>query len=241
MNREMLLKFLQVVAIIVVCVAVDQWSKSVASARLATFDGGWFAHPMQIQVPEAFDGKTVRDVVTHEFTPRNTPQEINGILTGVTTDMAVMLPANATVKAGDTLEVRFRKITVIKDHFDFEYTRNPGAAFSFLADMDKTYRSPFFIVVGLIALIVIAWILHGTPLKQQLLVWGLAFIAGGAIGNLIDRFRFDYVIDFIVWKYTDAHRWPTFNIADALICIGVGLMIIELFFDWRRERREAKS
>jgi signal peptidase II len=61
------------------------------------------------------------------------------------------------------------------------------------------------------------------------------------MGNFIDRIRFNYVIDFILWKYTDAHRWPTFNVADALICVGVAFMLIEILRDTMRERRESQE
>ena len=87
-----------------------------------------------------------------------------------------------------------------------------------------------------IALLVIFFMLKSAKLQKQLLIWSLSLVAGGAVGNLIDRVRFEYVIDFIVWKYTDAHRWPTFNLADAFICVGVGLMAIELFLEGKREK-----
>ena len=85
---------------------------------------------------------------------------------------------------------------------------------------------------------VIVWIVRGATFDQQVLIWGLSLVAGGAIGNLIDRVRYDYVIDFIVWKVTDANRWPTFNIADSVICVGVVLMVIDMILESRREKAE---
>ena len=65
---------------------------------------------------------------------------------------------------------------------------------------------------------------------------GLSFILGGAIGNLIDRIRYGVVVDFL-----DAHvhqyHWPVFNVADSAISVGVSLLLLEMFLEWRRERR----
>src|SRR5690606_4963149 len=124
-----------------------------------------------------------------------------------------------------------REVVVIDGYFDFQYTRNPGAAFGTLADSDESFRKPFFILISIAAVVMILVLLRGVLFSQQILLWGLGLIAAGAIGNFIDRIRFGYVIDFIVWKYTDAHRWPTFNVADALLCVGVGLMVIEIIRD----------
>ena len=119
--------------------------------------------------------------------------------------------------------------------------RNPGAAFSFLADQDPKWKRPFFILMTLLALGTILFILKGAEREQKLMPWGLGFIAAGAIGNFIDRLRFDYVIDFIFWKYTDEYPWPIFNIADSWIWVGVGLMMIEIGMETRRERLAKKA
>ncbi len=92
-------------------------------------------------------------------------------------------------------------------------------------------------IVSLIAVFIIGWILREVALSQQALIWGLSFVASGALGNLIDRVRLGYVVDFVVWKVTDAYRWPTFNVADALICVGVGLMVVEMIRDGIRVHR----
>lgn len=232
------LKFAQVLVIVLVSVGLDQWTKQIASDRLATERGASFSHFVYLTVPEAFDGKTAEEYLRHEFVPPNTEEELQRIMQSTTTDMAVRVSPGKTLEAGDKLEVRWREITVIPDYWDYQYTRNPGAAFSFLADADRSFRKPFFIGVSALAVVIIFWILIGVTIRQQLLIWSLSLVCGGAIGNLIDRVRFEYVIDFIVWKYTDAYRWPTFNLADAFICIGVGLMVIEMIRDWWTSRGE---
>ena len=65
--------------------------------------------------------------------------------------------------------------------------------------------------------------------RQQMMIWALALILGGALGNVVDRARLGYVVDFIVWKWTEAYRWPTFNLADTFIVVGVALMLLVAF------------
>ncbi len=240
-KRDTIIKFALFFFIAFVGVAADQWTKQIASDRLAISRPGSFEHPVILQVPASDAGKTVKDVLTREFTS-NTPEQIDRIAQGYTrTPEGAYLNANSEVTAGQTIHVTRREIVVIEGYWDYQYARNPGAAFSFLADTDSALRTPFFIVVSIIALLVILYILKGVALSQQLMIWGLSFIAAGAVGNFIDRLRFGYVIDFIVWKYTDAHRWPTFNVADAFICVGVGLLVIETLREELRARKARKA
>jgi signal peptidase II len=102
---------------------------------------------------------------------------------------------------------------------------NTGAAFSLLADQDGWQRW-FFIAfaVGISGFLVL-W-LWRLPLGARLLPAALMLVLGGAIGNLVDRVRLGYVVDFIDLHYGDWH-WPAFNIADSAIVIGATLMLIE--------------
>jgi signal peptidase II len=70
--------------------------------------------------------------------------------------------------------------------------------------------------------------LYRTPKKDRWTRLGLSLIIGGAIGNLIDRLQYGYVIDFLD-LYVGTHHWPAFNVADSAICIGTGLLLIEAF------------
>jgi signal peptidase II len=88
-------------------------------------------------------------------------------------------------------------------------------------------------VVGLVAIGAIFWMLHKARDNQTRLHWALGLVAGGAIGNIIDRILFGKVTDFVVWKYYQ-HEWPTFNVADAALCVGVGLLFLDI-------NREAKA
>lgn len=231
-------KYLQVAVIALLCVFVDQWTKQVASDRLAAQRPGFFSHNIVLEVPPEADGMTVREYLTGEFGEWNSESELRDILRGVTDDGAILLPGSKPLEAGQVIEVRKREVVIVKDHFDLQYTRNPGAAFSLLADSDSPYRVPFFVGVSILAVLMILVILWGVPREKQILVWGLSLVCGGAIGNLIDRATEGWVVDFIVWKWTDEYRWPTFNFADVFIVVGVALMLIDMIIDWRDERRE---
>ena len=234
MSKATLIKFSQFFLIVILGVAVDQWSKWYAEDRLATPRLG---HEMVLTVPETVaEETTVEEFLSAEL-DWSSPEQIDTIAQRwARSDQGERLRPEDKLSGVQAVHVLKRDVTIVEDYWDFQYTRNPGAAFGFLADTDSPWRKPFFIVISVIAILLILFIIRGVTLQQQLMIWGLSLIAGGAIGNFIDRLRFSYVIDFILWKYTDAHRWPTFNVADALICVGVGLMFIEFIRDAKRGR-----
>ena len=121
----------------------------------------------------------------------------------------------------------FEVITVIPGFFNLTYVRNRGAAFGMLAGVPGIWRSAFFIVVTVIAIAAIVLLIRKTA--ERLLVAAFSLIAGGALGNLIDRIRYGEVVDFIDW-YVRSHHWPTFNVADSAISVGVGLLVIDMLF-----------
>lgn len=229
-------KYLQFGLLLLLCVFADQWSKRVASEGLATTHS-WIDHRMVIEVAPGLDGKTVEQVLAAELV-RNRPDEVREIARRYALSAAgTRLDPSQVLKAGDAITVTDRKVVVIPGYFDFEYTRNPGAAFGLLADNDSPLRIPFFLVVSLIAVGVITMMLRGIDRRDYLSIGALGLIAGGAIGNFIDRMLYGWVIDFIVWK-VDQIRWPTFNIADAFISVGVALLIVQMGRDWLVERNQ---
>ncbi|MDT8438483.1 MAG: signal peptidase II [Wenzhouxiangellaceae bacterium] len=118
--------------------------------------------------------------------------------------------------------------------FNLTLAHNTGAAFSLLADAEGWQRW-FFIIVGSgISVFLLVW-LWRLPLSARALPVALMLILGGAIGNLADRFRLGYVVDFIDLHYAGWH-WPAFNIADSAIVIGVTLMLVESLFPPHRLR-----
>ncbi len=115
--------------------------------------------------------------------------------------------------------------------FNLSLAFNRGAAFSFLNNAGG-WQTLFFTSVALIFVaILVCYLLFCHSAYAACLI---AFIIGGAMGNVIDRIHYGYVIDFIDWHIHDYH-WPTFNIADSAICIGVVLFLITNFFSRNKE------
>lgn len=102
---------------------------------------------------------------------------------------------------------------------------NTGAAFSFLAEGDGWQRWFFITFASAIGIFLLVW-LWRLPLTARALPVALMLLLGGAVGNLIDRIRLGYVVDFVDLHYAGWH-WPAFNVADSAIVIGVTLMLIE--------------
>ncbi len=120
----------------------------------------------------------------------------------------------------------YQSIPVIP-FFNLTYVHNTGAAFSFLSEAGGWQRW-FFAGLALVISVVIAVWLSRLQKYETLLAAALSLILGGAVGNLIDRLAYGYVIDFLDVYYGTRH-WPAFNIADSAITLGVMLMLVESF------------
>jgi signal peptidase II len=126
------------------------------------------------------------------------------------------------------------RITVIDDYFVFSYVRNPGAAWGFLARASEQFRHPFFLSISVLAMLFILYIHWKLEPGQRLLLVAISLVMGGAIGNFLDRVRLRYVIDFIELHWRHRYHWPTFNVADVAISVGVGLLVLEMIIGRRR-------
>lgn len=115
--------------------------------------------------------------------------------------------------------------SVIDGWWDWRLSHNPGSAFGLFGDTGGA--RVFLSVIGVIAVGAIVWMLKKATDEQRRLAVALGLVAGGAVGNLIDRIAFGVVTDFVVWKY-DTHEWPTFNIADVALVVGVGLLFLDI-------------
>lgn len=111
---------------------------------------------------------------------------------------------------------------VVTDFFNLVLVFNSGAAFSFLAQAGG-WQKWFFVVLSVG---ISAWLTHWLRgcAHQRLLPTALSFVIGGALGNVLDRLRFDAVVDFLDFHLVGWH-WPAFNLADSFICVGVALML----------------
>ncbi|TYK64432.1 signal peptidase II [Colwellia echini] len=121
----------------------------------------------------------------------------------------------------------YRETLAVLPFFNLTYVHNPGAAFSFLADQGGWQRWFFTAIASIASIIFIVWMAK-TPKQQRLLCIAFALILSGAVGNLIDRAMFGYVIDFLDFYWGDKH-FAAFNIADSAIFVGAALMIFESF------------
>ncbi|CAN5918911.1 hypothetical protein BH11MYX3_BH11MYX3_23790 [soil metagenome] len=122
---------------------------------------------------------------------------------------------------------------VIDGYWDWELAYNPGAAFSSLTG--GAGMQVVLALIAAIALIGIGVVASRTAPEQGLKRLGLAMIAGGALGNLVDRIRDGAVTDFIRWRWHE-HRWPIFNVADAALLIGVVVLVLDSAREHRRTR-----
>lgn len=107
------------------------------------------------------------------------------------------------------------------------YVRNRGAAFGILSDAELPYQSALFSGVSLLALAAIGVYAWRLPASNRLARAALALIMGGALGNLMDRARLGYVIDFVD-VFWGPHHWPAFNVADSAISVGVALLLLDI-------------
>ena len=119
-------------------------------------------------------------------------------------------------------------IEIIPHFFAFTYVRNRGAAFSLLNDADPSFRDPFFLIMPLIVLTMLGVLLYRLEPHKRGAAFSVSLIIGGAIGNLIDRFRVRYVIDFIHFHLGERYHWPMFNIADSCVVVGALLSLYYL-------------
>ncbi len=134
----------------------------------------------------------------------------------------------------------------ITRHFgEFEFTRvlpilditcmhNVGAAFSFLASASGWQRWLFIGLAVSVSIAIIIWLYRLPRGTHSLLAAGLALVLGGAVGNVIDRIRLGYVIDFIHFHWDRAY-FPAFNVADSAITVGAACLLLDALFDSRRK------
>lgn len=121
-------------------------------------------------------------------------------------------------------------VTVIDGFFNLTYVRNSGAAFGFGGAFHDVIRYALFLALPVIACVWLSVLLYkSTKESLNILSWAYALILGGAIGNLIDRFTLDFVVDMFDF-YHGSYHFATFNVADASISVAAGLLIIDFLF-----------
>jgi len=189
-------------------------------------------------LPPAYAAKRIADPVTG---PRPSALFLAVVAVGsLVADVASKLWAESK------LENQYQGIVVIKDHLTFILAKNKGGAWGLLQGTPENVRRPFFLLVSVAAVFFIVPLYQKLTPRQHALRWGLPLVLGGALGNVFDRVRYGFVIDFIdyqaawvrkmnelIQKRVPTHivtdHWPTFNVADIAICVGVLLMAVDMF------------
>lgn len=139
----------------------------------------------------------------------------------------ILILDQATKIAVDRAMPLNHSIAVIGNFFNLTYIRNTGAAFGLLAAAESSIRLPFLVVFSVLAIAFILVLIRRLPESEKALTVALAFILGGAVGNLIDRVLYGAVIDFFDF-YWSSYHWPAFNFADSFITVGVVIALFRL-------------
>jgi signal peptidase II len=137
---------------------------------------------------------------------------------------------------------------VIDGYWDWRLSFNQGSAFGLFHSQGGARI--FLSIVGFLALGAMGWMVHRAKDNQKWLIWALGLVAGGAVGNLIDRVYYGVVTDFVLWHtparepksvYRYVNEWPVFNVADVALVIGVGIMLFVSGDDKKAKDAKAKK
>ena len=188
----------------------------------------------EVGAPPAVPSPDLAPFVQPEPPPR--PRASIAFLVTVTAlslaaDLATKAWAKGHLSGGEPRAHSLRKLDVWKGHVELIFAQNPGGAWSFLRGLPDSLRRPFFLVVSAAAIVFIVSIYRRVYRDQTTMKWGLPLALGGAMGNLADRIRYGWVVDFVdvyVTRRGHEHHWPTFNVADIAIVVGVVLMAIDM-------------
>jgi signal peptidase II len=146
---------------------------------------------------------------------------LGAVLVVVPLDQASKLWVGARIHYAD-------RIPLVDGFLYLTHVRNPGAAFGVLADAHPAARTAFFVGISLVAVGVIVSFFRRLAPGDRLSALALGLVLGGALGNLIDRLLRGEVVDFLHVRLWGGRAWPDFNLADASIVVGVGLLVLEL-------------
>lgn len=231
---DLIKKFIAVALIVIFAVVADQSSKIWAEDNFASIR--YPDHQIEVTIDADHAGMTLEEFVKTKYPSLDEGDALR--VTSSATRSGERLRATDALAQDDKVAFNHLTRTVVDGYFDYQYARNPGAAWSFLADQSETFRKWFFGATGIVALIAMGIFIAISKWKnQKLTILTLACIMGGALGNMIDRFRMGYVIDFISW-HVGEHYWPTFNIADVFVTGGIALLIIDLFVNHKEDDKQ---
>jgi signal peptidase II len=131
-------------------------------------------------------------------------------------------------------------VPVVPNFFHLTYVRNPGAAFGMLGTAPDYIRTPLFFALPVVACFWLVYLIWATREKDLVQCTAYSLILAGAVGNLIDRFSLNYVVDFFDFFY-GPHHFAAFNIADSSITIAAILLIFDILFLQKHKKEESVS
>jgi signal peptidase II len=134
--------------------------------------------------------------------------------------------------------VLYQKVEVVHGFFNLVHVRNTGGAFGIFGGEKGGLGSLIFVVVSLVAIGSILFLYLRLKKDEETLSLSFSLVLSGAIGNLIDRLHYGEVVDFLDFYLLSFH-WPAFNIADSAICLGIGLMALELLIRDRKKSTQS--
>ncbi len=134
----------------------------------------------------------------------------------------------------------YQTIPVIEGFFNIVYAKNFGSAFSFLSTAPAWFRKPFFFIVNLAAMGFIVYIMYRDK-ENRRQFFAFASVLGGAMGNFVNRIYPGYAIDFLDVKLTSTYHWPSFNVADIAITIGLIMVMLDMAKMESKKKRLAKK
>ncbi len=161
------------------------------------------------------------------------PQGVRGLIWLALSAIVFALDQWTKAIATASLELH-RPIEFVQGFWNWMLAHNYGVAFSLFDNQAGWQRYGLATFASIVALVFVVWLTR-VPARERATSVALALIVGGAIGNVTDRLRFGYVVDFIDW-YVGKHHWPAFNIADSAVVCGAVLLVLTGWLDSRRAR-----
>ena len=206
--------------------------------------------------PPAFDAEPLAPGVPRLGSPRGAASRVvdptrrhpSYVFLAVVATVTLAADIGSKLWAEKRLETYPPFAQIWDNHLTFTLAKNRGGAWGLLQGANENIRRPFFLLVSVAAITFIVTLYRRLQPRQRALKWGLPLVLGGALGNVFDRIRYGHVIDFIDYRadwmrvmnerllHNSNDHWPTFNIADVAICVGVGLMAIDMFTSKRGAR-----
>jgi signal peptidase II len=213
----------------------------------AALDGGSAPHPLADAPLD--EPKSPAAVLQPPPPSSSATYRPNFVFLGVVAVVTLALDLGTKVWAKGRLEdakaFTDRHIEVVSNHLAFTFARNRGGAWGLFQDEPESVRRPLFLAISALAIGFIVSLYRKLTPRQWALRWGLPLVLGGALGNLVNRIQYNYVVDFIDYRAEwmrkfnalvsgrDASQvsdhWPTFNVADVAIVAGVVLMAVDMF------------